>query len=209
MSIPQPLGATEETPNSNRSFGFLSILGGLLGLYGSFRLFLDYVASLNAANFVPSCDLSDTISCAANLESTYGSLLGFSNTALGLVLFVVPVVIGVLVLSGVELPRWLGLANLGGNLGAVALVTYLQWASFTQLETLCIYCLIIWLAVLAIFWSSLAFVARQWMSPHRAGGLLGFISSYWGILWLAHLLVILGWGELSIGAVSELLATFF
>jgi len=209
MSIPQPLGAIEAAPKASRSFGFLSILGGLLGLYGSFRLFLAYVTSLKVADFVPSCDLSATISCAANLESSYGALLGFSNTALGLALFVVPVVIGVLVLSGVELPRWLSLANLGGNLGAVALITYLQWASFTQLETLCIYCFVIWLAVLAIFWSSLAFVARQWMSPHRAGGLLSFISSYWGILWLAHLLVILGWGELSIGAVSELLATFF
>lgn len=209
MSIPQLPGAIGTPPGNSRSFGLLSILGGLLGLYGSFRLFLDYVASLKAANFVPSCDLSDTISCAANLESSYGALLGFSNTVLGLVLFVVPVVIGVLVLSGVELPRWLGLANLGGNLGAVALIAYLQWASFTQLGTLCIYCLTIWLAVLAIFWSSLAFVARQWMSPHRAGGFLDFVSSYWGILWLAHLLAILGWGQLSIGAVSELLGAFF
>jgi len=209
MSIPYPLESIEARPKNGMIFGILSILGGLLGLYGSFRLFLDYVASLKTTDFLPSCDLSDTISCAANLESSYGALLGFSNTVLGLALFVVPVVIGVLVLSGIELPRWLGLANLGGNLGAVALVTYLQWASFTQLETLCIYCFVIWLAVLAIFWSSLGFVARQWMSPHRAGGLPDFISGYWSILWLAHLLVILGWGELTIGAVSELLAAFF
>ena len=195
-----------QLPRTHRSFGIISLLGGLLGWIASFILFNEYTASLRDSNHVTNCDLSSTISCSQNFGSSFGSLFGFSNTVLGLSLFIVPIVIGILLIAEVYLPQWVRIGNVAGIFLAVLLTSYLQWVSFTQLSTLCIYCFMIWTAVILLFWKSIATIDSNSGFLSRP---LSFIASNWWGLAVLHFLVILGIGELTIRAVSELLSVIF
>lgn len=202
-------------PRGPLVLGIISLLAGALGWWASLRLFLDYIASLKDSNFVASCNLSDTVSCAQNIESSYGSILGFSNTVLGLTLFVVPIVMGVLILARVSLPRWVYAGYSIGTGAAVVLISYLQWASFTQIGTLCVYCLLIWSVTIPLFWSSLSRTLSRPVSGDTAprasliGGLRTAVVESWWIFAVVHLIAVLAFGELSIGAMSELIQVIF
>lgn len=182
--------------------GVVSILTGIVGLFSSLELFLQYVSRLKDSSHVAICDLSETVTCTANFESSYGSVLGFSNTVLGFVLFTVPVVMGVFLLANVKLPKWVFYGYTVGNFLAVLFITYLQWASFTQLGTLCLFCFSIWVSVIALFWCSL-FVS---VSVYRD---CEFSNVYWGVLASFHMIVVLFAGEFTINAVSEILRLIF
>lgn len=192
--------------------GIVSLVAGVLGWWASFRLFSDYMASLKDSGFVPSCDLSAVVSCAKNYESGYGSLFGFSNTVIGLSLFVIPVAIGVLLLARVQLPRWVYAGYSLGLLGGIALISYLQFASFTDLKTLCVYCLLIWSMTIPLFWGSLSLSLKP--APEAIGSgplrmIRGVIVENWWLIALVHLSAVLVFGELTIGAVSGLFGLIF
>lgn len=226
--------AEEARGSSQTTLGLISIVAGILGWWASLRLFLDYTASLKDSALVPSCDLSATVSCAQNYGSSYGSIFGFSNTVIGLALFVVPVVLGVLLLAKVSLPRWIHIGYSIGLLAGVVLISYLQYASFSELKTLCVYCLLIWTVTIVLFWAALRSSLLTALLPATSAsssvdsmeaasasanrvptnssspGLLKRVASLivenWWLLALAHLVAVLAWGELSISAGSELIA---
>lgn len=193
--------------------GVISILGGLLGWWASLRLFLDYIASLKDSSFVPSCDLSAVVSCMQNYGSSYGSLFGFSNTVIGLTLFVIPIVLGVLILGKVKLPSWVYGGYSFGLFGGIVLISYLQFASFTDLKTLCLYCLLIWTVTIPLFWSSLGqSLSRRVLTDEPApptsfiGGIRTAIVGNWWLFALLHFAAVIAFGELSIGAFSGLIS---
>lgn len=192
-----------DSPRTYRGYGIVSVLAGILGWIASFILFTEYTGNLKDKDHIVNCDLSATISCSQNFGSSFGSLFGFSNTILGLSLFIVPIVIGVLLIAKVKLPNWVMIGNTVGNTLALALTVYLQWASFTQLATLCIYCFLIWTAVISLFWGSFSTISSR---SSTAGRALQFLSTNWWMLAVIHLVALLIVGELHISAVSELLA---
>lgn len=192
-----------ESPRSYRGYGIVSVIAGILGWIASFILFTEYGESIKDKDHIVNCDLSATISCSQNFGSSFGSLFGFSNTVIGLSLFIVPIVIGVFLIAKVALPNWVRIGNIVGITAALGLTIYLQWASFTQLATLCIYCFLIWTAVISLFWGSFSILTSRNGATSRV---LQFLSSNWWILAIVHLVTLLIVGELHISAVSELLA---
>lgn len=200
----------EPRPRGPQILGIVSLIAGVLGWWASFRLFLDYTASLKDSSFVPSCDLSAVVSCMQNYGSNYGSIFGFSNTVIGLSLFLIPIVLGVLILARVQLPRWVYGGYSLGLFGGIILISYLQFASFTELKTLCLYCLLIWSVVIPLFWCSLGRTLKPSDEDygHRdtSRGLFGIVSSNWWLFALVHFAAVVVFGELSIGAFSGLIS---
>lgn len=192
-----------DSPRTYRGYGIVSVLAGILGWIASFILFTEYAESLKDKDHIVNCDLSATISCSQNFGSSFGSLFGFSNTVIGLSLFLIPIVIGVLLIAKVDLPNWVRIGNVVGITAALGLTIYLQWASFTQLATLCIYCFLIWTAVISLFWGSFSTISSH---NGTTGRVLQFLSANWWMLAIIHLVALLVVGELHISAVSELLA---
>lgn len=207
----------DRRPRSVTVLGVLSLVGGILGWWASLHLLIDYIASLKDSSFVPSCNLSAVVSCAQNFSSEYGSIFGFSNTAIGLTLFTIPIVLGILILSGIRFPRRIYLGYSFGLLGGIVLISYLQRASFFDLKTLCLYCLLIWSVTIPLFWSSLGISLRSSETlsedelPQRSAGrkLLDIIVENWWLLALVHLAIVLAIGEFSIGALSSLIGILF
>jgi len=216
-TIVEPTTATpvDRRPRSVTVLAVLSLVGGVLGWWASLHLLMDYIESLKDSSFVPSCNLSAVVSCAQNFSSAYGSIFGFSNTAIGLTLFTVPIVLGVLILSGIRFPRRIYLGYSFGLLGGIALISYLQHASFFELQTLCLYCLLIWSVTIPLFWASLSVSLRPSEiildedGEEQSRGLLGVLTENWWLFALVHLAAVLTVGEFTIGAVSNLVGILF
>ncbi|MGF1646408.1 MAG: vitamin K epoxide reductase family protein [Kineosporiaceae bacterium] len=158
-----PDRATEPAPHSPedagsppepwaRSMPWLLAVGGGLGLVAAADLNIERSLLLEDADYVPSCSFNILLDCGAVATSPQASLLGFSNTILGIVAFSVVVALAGQLLTGGRLTRgvWLGLN--GGLLAGVAFVHWLIYTSAVTLGTLCPWCMVVWAVTVPLFW---------------------------------------------------------
>ena len=139
-----------------RIHGWLFVVLGGLGLYAAFSLAVDKYRILEDPEFVPGCDLNPVLSCGSVMSTDQGSVFGFPNPVIGLMAFAVVVTIGVLVASGVELPRLVLVGLAGGALLGVVFVHWLAFQSMFRIGALCPWCLVVWSVTLPLFvWSAL------------------------------------------------------
>lgn len=141
----------------------------------SFLLYLEYIGQLTDADPLISCTFSAIVTCGPNLLSPAGNLLGFTNSILGIVLFLGPVYAGVSALASPGgMRRWywrvFGLFVLGGFL----LVHFFAYRSVFEFGSLCPWCMVVWLATIPLFWFTTAWSIRDgvWGPPSPIGGIL-------------------------------------
>lgn len=129
-------------------YAWLLIVAGIVGtvaslqlLFGELELKADPYANL-------ACDVNELLSCSTFLTSWEGSLLGFSNSYLGIVSFGVMILFGSYVLFArtVATFMWAGVA-VGSGVGLLALLWF-QYVSFIESQTLCPWCIVIWAAII-------------------------------------------------------------
>lgn len=128
------------------------VLTGTAGWLASFQLSLDDWRLLSDPACQPSCNISPVISCGSVMSSPRGSLLGFPNRLLKLGTFAAVTALGIAVLSGARLHRRLWLALDTGALVGVAFVHWLIGKSLYELNKICPYCAVIWVATICLFW---------------------------------------------------------
>ena len=132
-----------------RTWVMLLALGGLVAAgtstYVHFRLVMD-------PGYSSFCDINSSISCTQVYESSYGSVGGVPVALGGVVWFV-----GVLLLAMADAkgPRELR-QHVGGYLivwstVGLAVAMYMAYASFLVLQTFCVLCGAVYLAVIGIF----------------------------------------------------------
>ncbi|WP_432484120.1 vitamin K epoxide reductase family protein [Kineococcus esterisolvens] len=143
-------------PVSRRARGLLLALGGAIGLLASMVLTVERFRLATEPGYRPSCSVNPFISCQTVMESAQAEVFGFPNPLIGIGAFAVTTTLGVLLLSGTELPRWVerGLL-LGLGLGLVLVGWLVEQALFT-IHALCPYCTVVWVVVITTFWVSLA-----------------------------------------------------
>lgn len=145
MSVTQPV-------RKARGYGLAIIALSLVGLFAAFELTIEKIAVLEDPSHIPACDLSVLVSCGENLSSWQGSVFGFPNPILGLIGWTVFATIGVLIASGVGLPRWFWWGMTAGITAALLFVLFLIYTSLFELETLCPWCMVTWIVTFAVFW---------------------------------------------------------
>ncbi|MFI0510233.1 vitamin K epoxide reductase family protein [Streptomyces sp. WSLK1-5] len=136
----------------SRRTGWVMVLTGIVGWLTSFQLTVDDWRLLKNPDYRPPCNISPVVSCGSVMSSPQGSLFGFPNMLLGLGAFAAVAALGVTVLSGARLPRWLWLALAGGSLAGVVFVHWLIGQSLYELHKVCPYCAVIWVVTIALFW---------------------------------------------------------
>ncbi|GAB3221654.1 vitamin K epoxide reductase family protein [Glycomyces halotolerans] len=149
------------------------LLGGLVGLAAAFDLTYERIASLIDPRHVISCDFNPVLSCGTVMDTPQASAFGFPNPIIGLVAFPLVVFTGVLLLSRVELPRWILLTFNLGTLAGLAFVAWLIFQSVYRIGVLCPWCMAVWAAVLPIFWFTTVYnlrngaikVGEDWRGP--------------------------------------------
>lgn len=133
-----------------RMTGWVMLICGAIGLLASFMLTLESFHYLENPNASLVCDISVLVTCTPAMNSSAGSLFGFPNVIVGLISFTLVLVAGALEVGEVRLPRWFYLGLQFGLIVAACMITYFQWFIGFQLQALCIWCSIIWLATIPL-----------------------------------------------------------
>ncbi|WP_265522088.1 vitamin K epoxide reductase family protein [Oerskovia flava] len=154
---------------SPRTTGWLLVVLGAVGFAGSLALVIERFLKLLDPDHVASCTLNVFIDCGAAMDSWQGSLLGFPNPVIGVAAFPVVVTTGVVLLAGARLPRWYWLALLGATTVATGLVVFLVWTSLYALGALCPYCMVVWAAMIPLFWYQVVHALQHGYLPAGEG----------------------------------------
>lgn len=130
---------------------WILVIGGIVGIVGSFILTYDKLQLSTNPNFVPNCNLNPIVSCGSVLSSNEGSIFGFPNSLMGLAVFAVFITIGMAMLAGAKFKRWFWLSLQGGTIFAVLFVHWLFYHSVYTINALCPYCISVWVVVITTF----------------------------------------------------------
>ncbi|PPK98722.1 putative membrane protein [Kineococcus xinjiangensis] len=156
MPTTDPEQHLSDLPVPPRRLGLLLALAGALGLAAALVLSVERYRLLLDPAHVPSCSLNPVLACGAVMTQPQAAVLGFPNPFLGLMAFPVPLTLGVLLLAGTPLPRWVRLGFWVGTAAATAFTAWLVVQSVFVIRALCPYCMLVWAVMVPLFWISTA-----------------------------------------------------
>lgn len=139
----------------------LSILFGITGFFASFELLTEYIKTLVEPDYLPNCNISVLVTCGPNMDSWQGSVLGFSNTIIGIAAFTIPIIIGFALFAGATFSAWFWRLYLVGLLTGYGFIHWLAYQSIFSLNTLCPWCMVVWLAMIPLWWTTVTSVASK------------------------------------------------
>lgn len=171
----------------DKVFPWILIVGGALGLFASFTLTLEKIALLKNPAHQLSCSLNPILSCGPIINSDQASAFGFPNPFIGIAAFSVLITIGVAILAGAKFKRWFwqGL-QVGTTLGMV-FVLWLIGQSLYVIGSLCLYCMLAWVVVSALFlYTSLYNYRHKNLHVKQGNKLFEFVQKH-------HLDLLIGW----------------
>lgn len=145
-------------PTLNTSAGFLArytvwvlVVAGTIGTACALALTLDRIALLADPGYIPSCSISPLLSCGSVMTSPQSQVLGFPNPLIGMMTFPILATLGVAMLGGAVLPRWMWLGMQAGVTAGAMFVHWLIWQSLYVIGALCPYCMIVWVVTIITF----------------------------------------------------------
>lgn len=142
-----------EPPNLTRLAPWVLVVAGAIGLFASLMLSIEEFLYLQNPTQRLACDLNPLIGCGSILSTWQGHvLLGIPNQFFGIAAFSVVVTMGVLMLAGARFPRWIWQGLQAGVIGGTLFITWFFFQSLFTLSHLCPYCMITWVATLAVAW---------------------------------------------------------
>jgi uncharacterized membrane protein len=140
-----------QTLNNRRTSGVVMLLGSFAGFVASFLLTIDKIKLLKDAQFVPSCNISETLNCKSVMLSEQAEVFGFPNSLIGIGAFAIFVALSIAVLAGTRFPSWFWKIALVGTATAVIFCHWLAYQTTFVIGALCPYCMVAWSGTLLIF----------------------------------------------------------
>ncbi|MGH9252284.1 MAG: vitamin K epoxide reductase family protein [Acidimicrobiales bacterium] len=137
---------------ARRGLAVLLTAGGAVGFVASFVLTVERIMLLEDPAYVPSCSFNPILSCGSVMQTWQAELFGFANPLVGVAAFAVVTTIGVVLLTGATLPRWLWLGLQAGTFLGAVFVHWLIYQSLYDIGALCPYCMVVWVVTVPIFW---------------------------------------------------------
>lgn len=173
--------------------GVFLLVTGAVGWWGAMALITERVAKLIDPQHVLNCDINPLVSCGSVMESWQASLLGFPNPLLGVAGFVAPIAVGVALLAGAQFARWFWAVFLAGVTGAWIFVTWLFTQSVYEIGALCPWCMLVWAAVIPMFWGLLAWLLATGRLTSGAGRRFGatVLPFTWAIVVVNYAVIVL------------------
>ncbi|WP_394253183.1 vitamin K epoxide reductase family protein [Arthrobacter pityocampae] len=132
-------------------FGIMLVATGVIGWVAAGILILEKLELYRDPDHVTSCDINPWVSCGQVMQTWQSELFGFPNPFIGLVGFTIIITTGMALLAGARFGRWywVGL-QAGVTLGAV-FAAWLWSQALFEIYILCLYCMIVWAAMIPLF----------------------------------------------------------
>ncbi|MCC3275000.1 vitamin K epoxide reductase family protein [Arthrobacter sp. zg-Y20] len=140
------------------------------------------------ANYITSCDISPWVSCGTVFQTWQASLFGFPNPLIGIVAFAVTITTAVGLLARAQFARWYWVGLQAGVTLGMVFVVWLWSQALFDIYVLCIYCIVVWAAMIPLFVFTTIRNLAAGVIPAPAG-LVRFLTEWaWAIvvlLWVA------------------------
>ncbi|MFF1925714.1 vitamin K epoxide reductase family protein [Streptomyces sp. NPDC058221] len=141
----------KRTIGGGRTFALLLMITGAAGLLAAWVITLDKLKLMEDPTFVPGCSLNPVVSCGNIMKSEQAAAFGFPNPWLGLATYPVIIGIGLALLAGARFRSWYWLGMNAGTLFGVGFCTWLQYQSLYNINSLCLWCCLAWVATILMF----------------------------------------------------------
>jgi uncharacterized membrane protein len=174
---------------ASRAFAVMLVITGLAGILASWVITLDKFSLLKDPDFDPACSLNPIVSCGSVMKSEQAEAFGAPNPMIGLVAYAVVVCVGMSLLSRARFHRWYWLTFNAGTLFGVGFVTWLMYQSLYNINALCLWCCLAWVATIVMFWYVTAHNVRNDFLPAPAV-VRGFVEEFPWVLPVLHIGVI-------------------
>lgn len=188
---------------SSRAFAWLLVITGAAGLLAAWVITIDKFKILEAkvagTTFTPGCSLNPVVSCGNIMESKQASAFGFPNPMIGLVAYGVVIAIGVGLIAGARYRRWFWLGLNAGTLFGVGFCTWLQYQSLYVIGSLCLWCMLAWVATIVMFCYVTKFNVDHGYIPAPEGLRRGLREFHWvpPVVWtgIIGMLILTRWWD--------------
>jgi uncharacterized membrane protein len=173
----------------SRALAWLLVVTGAAGVLAAWVITIDKFKILEAkiagTTFTPGCSLNPVVSCGSVMESDQAAAFGFPNPMLGLVTYGIVVCVGMSLLAGARFSRWYWLTFNAGTLFGVGFCTWLMQQSLYEINALCLWCCLAWVATIFMFWYLTSHNVRHGLLPAPAW-LRGFLDEFTWVLPVLH-----------------------
>ena len=160
---------TAGTIGGSRALAWMLMITGAAGVLSGWVITIDKFKLLEDPGFQPGCSLNPVVSCGNIMKSEQAGVFGFPNPMLGLVTYAVVVAVGAGLLAGARYKGWLWLGLNAGMLFGVGFCTWLMYQSLYEINSLCLWCCLAWVATIVMFWYVTSHNVRAGLLPAPAG----------------------------------------
>ncbi len=176
------LGMNFSKLSLNKTFPYILIVVGIIGLFASFVLTHDTLKIAQNSHYVPSCNLNPVLSCGDVINAAGDKILGLPYPYYGIAVFAVLISAGASMLAGAKFKRWYWLVfQTGVTLGTLGAYLLLLKSIF-KIHALCPFCLSVDVVTTILFWYTTLYVidnkyiklnnakaknAYQWVRKHH------------------------------------------
>ncbi|MGW6818741.1 vitamin K epoxide reductase family protein [Streptomyces sp. NPDC055005] len=168
----------EDRPDApGRGLAWLLVITGAAGVLASWVITLDKFLLLEDPNFKPACSLNPVVSCGSVMKSDQAAAFGFPNPMLGLAAYAVVVCVGMGMLAGARHRGWFWLGLNAGTLFGTVFCGWLMVQSLYEINALCLWCCLAWVATLLMFWAVTAHTVAAGILP-APGPVRGFFTEF-------------------------------
>lgn len=165
----------ETRDGADRGLGLLMLIGGAIGLLSAAILIIEKINLLEKPKEALGCDLNPFVSCGNVINTDQASVFGFPNPLMGVAGFAIVATLGVLLVSGQRLPGFVWLGLQAGTIFGISFVTWLQYQSIYDIQSLCPYCMVVWSVMIPIFvWTT----ARNLRAFAPNSGITRFVTDW-------------------------------
>ncbi|WP_434588027.1 vitamin K epoxide reductase family protein [Streptomyces sp. A5-4] len=192
-------GGARGTVGGGRALALLLMITGAAGLLASWVITIDKIKLLEDPTFTPGCSLNPVVACGNIMKSEQASAFGFPNPMLGLVTYAMVVCIGVGLLAGARYRSWFWLGLNAGTLFGVGFCTWLQYQSLYNINSLCLWCCLAWVATIVMFCYVTTHNIKHRIIPAPEGLRKGLLEFHWvpPVLWIGiiGMLILTRWWD--------------
>ncbi|WP_327120568.1 vitamin K epoxide reductase family protein [Streptomyces sp. NBC_01341] len=203
-AVDHPSSAQDEddgakTFGGSRALALLLVITGAAGLLAAWVITIDKFKLLEDPSFTPGCSLNPVVACGNIMKSEQASAFGFPNPMLGIATYSVVIGIGMALLAGARFRAWYWLGLNAGTLFGVGFCTWLQYQSLYNINSLCLWCCLAWVATIFMFCYVTTHNIKHGIIPAPAGLRNALTEFHWvpPVLWIGiiGMLILTRWWD--------------